>query len=115
MGPQPFPSKGEHDAFTGKCAAITGIIHPGKTDANTLLIFANPNTGQCRVTVPEEFRREKELALYIYDHTGRLIQEARLHLAGETVEIDIRARAKGLYHAILSNGEKSYPGKIVFE
>ena len=115
MGSQPFPSKGEHDAFTGKCAAITGIIHPGKTDANTLLIFANPNTGQCRVTIPEEFRREKELALYVYDHTGRLIQEARLHLAGETVEIDIRARAKGLYHAILSNGEKSYPGKIVFE
>ena len=115
IGPQPMISRGGYDAFIAKCSPITGIEYPGEYKQTALLIYANPNTGQCRVTVPEEFRREKELALYIYDHTGRLIQEARLHLAGETVEIDIRARAKGLYHAILSNGGKSYPGKIVFE
>ncbi|MFH1936892.1 MAG: T9SS type A sorting domain-containing protein, partial [Bacteroidota bacterium] len=68
-----------------------------------------------KITIPDEFQHEKELNLEVYDQTGRLIQQARMKIAGNSVELDIRAQAKGLYHAILSNGKKSYSGKIIFD
>jgi len=91
------------------------VPQPLKPSSNTLLIYANPNTGLCNVTIPEEFRQEKKLTLQIFDQTGRLVQEVRVEMAGASVRLDIRAQAKGLYHAILSNGKKNYAGKIVFE
>jgi len=115
LGSNIYSSRGSYDIFIAKSSPITGIILPKETTTNTLLIYANPNTGQCRVTIPEEFLTEKELTLTVYDQTGQLIQEARINITGETVSLDIRARAKGLYHAILSNGKKSYSGKIVFD
>jgi len=80
-----------------------------------LLIYANPNTGHCRVTIPEDFNHEKTLILEIYDQTGRMIQKAQLSIIGESIEVDISAQAKGMYNAILSNGKKYYSGKIIFE
>ena len=115
IGPNTFISRGWIDLFAAKCSPITGVPQPLESSSNTLLIYANPNTGQCTITIPEEFRQEKNLRLQIYDQTGRLIQETRIEMAGESVRLDIRAQAKGLYHAVLSNGKKSYQGKIVFE
>ena len=101
--------------FAAKCSPITWVQQPLDSPTNTLLIYANPNTGQCRITIPEEFLHEKELSLEIYDQTGRLIQQARMRIVGNSIELDIRAQAKGIYLAVLSNGKKSYQGKIVFE
>ncbi|MFH1296889.1 MAG: T9SS type A sorting domain-containing protein [Bacteroidota bacterium] len=115
IGPQPLISRGKSDAFAAKCSPITGIIQPKHSPSNALLIYANPNTGECKITIPDEFQHEKELNLEVYDQTGRLIQQARMKIAGNSVELDIRAQAKGLYHAILSNGKKSYSGKIIFD
>jgi len=115
IGPQPLTSRGNRDVFLAKCSPITGIVQPKETETTTLLVYANPSTGQCRITIPDEFRTEKELTLTIYDQTGRLVQESSVNISGETVTLDIRAQAKGLYHAILSNGKKSYSGKIVFD
>jgi len=115
IGPQPLLSRGKRDVFIAKCSPITGIIQPKPELSNTLLIYANPNTGQCRVTIPEEFNHEKTLILEIYDQTGRLIQKTSLNITGESIELDIRAQAKGMYNAILGNGKKYYSGKIMFE
>ncbi|MFH1297729.1 MAG: T9SS type A sorting domain-containing protein [Bacteroidota bacterium] len=115
VGPQLLVSRGSSDMFATKCSPITGIIQPQQSPSNTLLIYANPNTGECKITIPDEFQHEKELNLEVYDQTGRLIQQARMKIAGNSVELDISAQAKGLYHAILSNGKKSYSGKIIFE
>jgi len=115
IGPQPLTSRGKSDVFIAKCSPITGIIQPKPELSNTLLIYANPNTGQCRVTIPDEFNHEKTLILEIYDQAGRLIQQAQLNITGDSIELDISAQAKGMYIAVLSNGKKSYQGKIVFE
>ncbi|MFH1936602.1 MAG: T9SS type A sorting domain-containing protein, partial [Bacteroidota bacterium] len=115
IGPQPLISRGESDVFIAACSPITGIIQPKPESSNTLLIYANPNTGQCRITIPDEFQHEKELSLEIYDQTGRLIQKVRIKIIGDSIELDIRAQAKGMYNAILSNGKKYYSGKIIFE
>jgi len=115
IGPNTFLSRGGNDMFAAKCFPITGIIQPKPESSNTLLIYANPNTGQCRVTIPEEFNHEKTLILEIYDQTGRLIQKASLNIIGDSIELDISAQAKGMYNAILSNGKKYYSGKIIFE
>ena len=115
IGSQPLISRGSSDMFAAECSPITGIIQPDKGSSNTLVIYANPNTGQCNITIPKEFQQEKDLRLQIYDQSGRLLQEVQIEILGKTVEIDIRAQAKGLYHAILSNGKKSFSGKIVYE
>jgi len=115
IGPQPLTARGQWDVFISSCSPITGIIQPKPELSNTLLIYANPNTGQCRVTIPEEFNHEKTLILEIYDQTGRLIQKAQLSIIGDSIELDISAQAKGMYNTILSNGKKYYSGKIVFE
>jgi len=115
VGPQPLTSRGKSDVFIAKCSPITGIVQPKPESSNTLLIYANPNTGQCRVTIPEEFNHEKTLILEIYDQAGRLIQKAQLNIFGDSIELDISAQAKGMYNAILSNGKKYYSGKIIFE
>jgi len=115
ISPQPLISGGVFDVFIAKCSPITGIVQPKPESSNTLLIYANPNTGQCRVTIPEEFNHEKTLILEIYDQTGRLIQKAQLSIIGDSIELDISAQAKGMYNTILSNGKKYYSGKIVFE
>jgi len=115
IGPHIFTSRGMEDVFAAKCAPITGIPQPLESPQEELMIYANPTTGQCNITIPEPFRQEKELRLQIYDQTGKLVQEARMELAGESIKLDIRAQAKGLYLAILTNGKRSYSGKIVFE
>ncbi len=115
IGGNVLTSRGESDLFAAKCSPITGVPQPLDSPTNTLLIYANPNTGQCTVTIPEEFRNEKNLQLQIFDQTGRLIQEARMEMVGESVKLDISAQAKGIYLAVLSNGKKSFQGKIVFE
>jgi len=115
IGGNLFTSFGEMDIFAAKCAPITGIPQPMESPQEELMIYANPTTGQCNITIPEPFRQEKELRLQIYDQTGKLVQEARMELAGESIKLDIRAKAKGLYLAVLTNGQRSYSGKIVFE
>ena len=107
--------QGDTDFFTAKCSPITGIPDPKDPLSNALIIYANPTTGQCNVTIPEEFRNEKNLRLQIFDQTGRLVQEARVEMVGDSVKLDISAQAKGIYLAVLSNGKKSFQGKIVFE
>ncbi|MBN2680947.1 MAG: T9SS type A sorting domain-containing protein [Bacteroidales bacterium] len=102
---------------------IAKLTHPSSiveelktTPAGSLLtIYANPNSGICNITIPEEFEEESELTLYIYDLNGKLIQESKIELFEETIRVNIQSQAKGIYNAVLGNGRKKYYGKIVFE
>ncbi len=115
IGPHTFTSYGGEDIFVAECSPITGIEPKSIPKQNQLLIYANPNDGKCTITLPEEFRREKKLTLNIFDGQGKLIQKVPVEIFGNRIGINIQAEAKGIYNVILSNGKKSYSGKIVFK
>jgi hypothetical protein len=106
---------GMKDIFIAKCTPIIGGEEEKSKPQNQLLIYANPNTGKCNITIPEEFNNEDNLILKIIDGNGKIIQQSRVEFAEGKIRLDIRAQAKGMYTAVLSNGKKSYSGKIVFE
>jgi len=108
-------SMGMKDIFIARCTPITGGEEEKSIPQNQLLIYANPNTGKCNITIPEEFNNENNLILKIIDGNGKIIQQSRVEFTEGKIKLDIRAQAKGMYTAILSNGKKSYTGKIVFE
>ncbi len=115
IGGNLFTSYGEADVFAAKCAPITGLEEFQKNEQNQLLIYANPNTGKCNITIPDEFKNESDLTLQIYDLKGKLVQQSKVEPSEGNISLNIEAQAKGMYTAILSNGKKSYSGKIVFE
>jgi len=108
-------SMGNKDIFIAKCNPITGVEELKTTPQNQLLIYANPNTGKCNITIPEEFANEKELVLQIFDLQGKLIQQSKIEIIEGKIKLDIQAQAKGMYTVVLSNGKRSNSGKIVFE
>jgi hypothetical protein len=65
--------------------------------------------------VPDEFLHEKNLVLSIFDNTDKLIQQKTLEMNEGKIKVSLEAEAKGIYNVTLSNGKKSYGGKIVFE
>jgi len=108
-------SMGMKDIFIAKCTPIIGGEENKSKPQNQLLIYANPNTGKCNITIPEEFNNENNLILKIIDGNGKIIQQSRVEFTEGKIRLDIRAQAKGMYTAVLTNGKKSYSGKIVFE
>lgn len=116
FGSIPLVSYGNQDAFWAKMDAITGGGEiGGRATNNQLIIYANPTAGKCNITVPDEFLHEKNLVLSIFDNTDKLIQQKTLEMNEGKIKVSLEAEAKGIYNVTLSNGKKSYGGKIVFE
>ncbi|MBS1765607.1 MAG: T9SS type A sorting domain-containing protein [Bacteroidetes bacterium] len=116
IGGTVMTSYGNRDIFIAKHDAITGIGEGnGRMANNQLFIYANPNSGKCNITVPDDFLNEKNLTLSIYDNTGRLIQQQTLEMNDGKIKINLEQEAKGIYNVTLSSKKKSYNGKIVFE
>ena len=114
LGSTTLISNGLYDSFIAKSTSITSTKETSETPSNQLLIYANPTTGKCTITIPEEFRHEEELTLYVYDSRGRLIQQAPIQRTSETYRLDIQAQASGVYQAVLTDGRRSVSGRIVF-
>jgi hypothetical protein len=103
------------DVFLAKHDAITGL-GGGEREANySLHIYANPTTGKCNITVPDDLANERYLELVIYDNTGRVLQQKVLEMHEGTIRVNLEAEAKGIYQVTLGNGKKRYSGTIVFE
>jgi hypothetical protein len=102
------------DIFLTKLDAITGM-QSKSPENDKLYIYANPNTGKCNITVPDEFLNETKLLLTIYNLQGAIIQQQELSMEGDKIKLNLEAEAKGIYTATLSNGKKVYTGKIVYE
>jgi hypothetical protein len=79
-----------------------------------ILIYPNPTTGACTITIPENFMYESSLILSIYDVSGKLLQQISIDNGTENFNLKLEHRAAGIYPVVLSNGKKSYRGKIVF-
>jgi hypothetical protein len=112
IGNTSFTSRGDFDTFFTKSDPISGIEKKAQS-CNDLIIYANPNTGKCSIRIPEDFRHEKNLVLQIFDNNGKMIQNDTVFLDQDKVSVNISAEAKGIYPAVLTNGKKSYMGKIV--
>jgi hypothetical protein len=80
-----------------------------------LIIFPNPAIGKYNIMLPYEFLNERELTLNIFDNTGKLIGQNTPEIIDGKIKVSLEAEARGIYNAILSNGRKTYSGKIVFE
>lgn len=106
---------GGADVFVAKHDAITGVGELGRQVNDQLIIYANPTAGTCNIKIPDDFVQDKNLVLSIYDNTGKLVQEQKLEMNDGKIKLNLEAEAKGIYHAVLSNGKKNYNGKIVFE
>jgi hypothetical protein len=115
IGSNQFTSHGLWDVFFAKSDAITGLEEVERVASNKLHIYANPNSGKCNITIPDEFLNEKYLTLTVFDHSGKVIQQYTLHLNNGKISLDLEAQAAGVYNVTLSNGPKTYSGRIVFE
>lgn len=82
---------------------------------HTLIIYPNPTTGTCNITIPEEFLYESSLTLSVYNDIGVLVQQIQINNKNEYLDLKLDQKAKGVYMVKLSNGKKIYTGKIVFE
>lgn len=104
------------DVFIAQHAPISGnaIGHNSKP-ANSLFIYANPTTGICNISIPEELRHEEKFTLLVYDNAGKLILQQEINMQEEKISLNLEARDKGIYQAVLTNGKKKYSGKVVFE
>jgi hypothetical protein len=114
FGNYPVTSMGAKDIFIAKCDAITAIPESKQSISNGLVIYANPTTGKCNITIPDEFMNEKNLTLRIYDSKGKLIQSAPIEISDGRISLNISAQAEGIYQAMLSDGKRVYSGKIIF-
>jgi hypothetical protein len=108
-------SNGYYDAFIAKRELITGNGNNDKVFNERLLIYANPSTGICNISIPEELQHEENLTLLVYDYSGKLILQKEINMQEEKISLNLQAEAKGVYNAILTNGKQKYQGKVVFE
>jgi hypothetical protein len=115
IGNNTFTSYGLQDIFIAKTGAIVGIEELKAANNNTLLIYANPTTGKCTVTVPDDFLNAQDLMLSIFDNTGKIIQQQKIEMNEGKIKIDLEQEAKGIYNVTLGNGKKVYGGRIVFQ
>ncbi|MCX6303785.1 MAG: T9SS type A sorting domain-containing protein [Bacteroidetes bacterium] len=113
VGQSTFSSYGSSDFIFAKCSAITGTGETKSMIQNQLLIYANPTTGKCNITIPDDFLNEKHLSLKVFDSQGKLLQQVPVEKTEGKIKLNLEARGKGIYNAILSNGKRSYSGKIV--
>ncbi|MDP1621269.1 MAG: T9SS type A sorting domain-containing protein [Bacteroidales bacterium] len=115
FGINKLTSMGNDDGFIAKHDAITGIPHPVENPQRNLVIYANPTTGRCNVTIPGEFMHEKQLTLTVFDSMGKLVEKRTVTLAEGKISLNLEAQARGIYQVKLDNGVKGYVGRVVFE
>ena len=115
LGLSTYVSHGNYDILISKYDILDGVINPMKQKLYELNIYANPTSGACNISLPDEFNNEKILVLSIIDNTGKLIQQNKINIYDGTIKLSLEAEAKGIYNVSLSNGKRSYSGKIVFE
>lgn len=105
------------DIFIAQHAPIShvGVTEKQPTSHYDLLIYANPSTGICNISIPEELQHEENLTLLVFDNAGKLILQKDINMQEEKISLNLQAEAKGIYNAILTNGKQKFQGKVVVE
>ncbi len=113
LGSNTLSSLGGYDILIAKIDQFTGYGEEESSNSS-LVIYANPNSGKCNISIPDEFKNERYLELLIFDLSGKLIQQKLVELTGGLIKLNLEAQAVGIYTVSLSNAKKkSYRGKIV--
>jgi hypothetical protein len=118
QGTHPGPDQGYHDLFIARFDSLSGFTNLPTLKSSVgerLHIYANPNNGLCTIELPAAVKPGSDLVLTIHDAMGRVVQQAPLRWSEGTIQLDIRAQAKGIYYAELLVGKQRYSGTIVFE
>ena len=111
----PLTSQGLRDIFVAKCGQLHGTGFEELKKDEQLIIYSNPTEGKCNIIVPDALRNENKLTLIIFDSSGKIIQNVPVRMTDGKISLNIEAEAAGMYNVILSNGKKTYTGKIIFE
>jgi hypothetical protein len=115
IGGNTFHTRGFEDIVFAKHDLMTGTEEIKQATDYSLVIYANPNKGSFRVKIPTDFANEKQLELSIFDMKGKLIGKQSLSVSDENPGINIYGQPSGTYAIRLSNGSKSYGGKMIVE
>ena len=115
IGGNTFHTRGFEDIVFAKHDLMTGTEEIKQATDYSLVIYANPNKGSFRVKIPVDFSNEKQLELSIFDMKGKLIGKQSLSVSDENPGINIYGQPSGTYSIRLSNGSKSYGGKMIVE
>jgi hypothetical protein len=110
--------QGYHDLFIARfdsLSGFTGVLAMKTESGERLHIYANPNNGLCTIELPASIKPGSDLMLTIHDAMGRVVQQAPLRWSEGAIQLDIRAQARGVYHAELLDGRQRYSGTIIFE
>lgn len=100
------------DSLSGFTSVPTAMA----TEGGALVIYANPNEGRCTVELPKGLAPGSSVRLVVRDAQGQLVQEEAFTVSARgTVQLDISAQAKGVYHVELLDEWRRYTGKVVFE
>ena len=95
---------------------INGVAETEKTRGNELIIYSNPTTGKCNITMPDEFlNKNGTLTLTLYNNLGKVIQSYLVQVKDGIIKLNLDYEAAGIYIVTLTDGHKLFKGKIIFE
>jgi hypothetical protein len=114
IGSQTYNTYGYEDIIFAKHDLMTGTNETRRND-NSLVIYANPSKGSFRVKIPDDIANSGSLVLTIYNNQGMIIHSTRFVPQGETPQINLLGQPAGVYPVTISNGKKTYTGKLVVE
>jgi hypothetical protein len=114
VGNQTYHTYGYEDIIFAKHDRMTGTKETRRND-NSLVIYANPSKGSFRVKIPDAIVNSSSLLLTIYNNQGKIIHSTRFAPQGETPQFDLSGQPAGVYPVTISNGKKTYTGKLVVE
>jgi hypothetical protein len=114
VGNQTYHTYGYEDIIFAKHDLMTGTKETRRND-NSLVIYANPNKGSFRVKIPNDIVNSSSLVLTIYNNQGTIIHSTRFAPQGESPQINLFGKPAGIYPVTISNGKKTYTGKLVVE
>ena len=84
--------------IVGINVGIDEFEDPKSGGGEQLMVYPNPVTGACSITIPDEFLYETTLTLSIYDNLGKLVQQIQLNNEAEDFSFNITQKAKGIYN-----------------
>jgi hypothetical protein len=94
----------KHELITGKRPGIDKVV-----------VYPNPNNGSFSVIVPIELLNEANLVLSLFDNLGKLLLKRSIAFNEWNPRVEIYGQPTGLYFITVSNGRKSYCGKMIVE
>jgi len=82
---------------------------------NNLVISPNPGKGIFSIRIPDDLLSDKNITLTVFDALGRHVFEKLSEVENGTIALHLEDASRAIYFVTLTNGKRSYHGKIVRE